>query len=112
MDSPADLPAPEGPVTTYVYDADNRLKFVQERMKDETVSAYFYEPTPDQFTFEHDKQKRLFLLTGKDGKVERFRDNPVRQLVVEPDPETGEMRPVTVLGKPTYIYLCREDRES
>jgi hypothetical protein len=42
---------------------------------------------------------------------ERFRDNPVRHLVVEPDPQTGEMRPVTERGQPAYFYLSREERE-
>ena len=64
------------------------------------------------FTFEHDKQKRLFVLTGPDGKTEHFRDNPTRHLMVEPDPETGEMRPVIEHGQPAYVYLCREERES
>ena len=27
------------------------------------------------------------------------------------DPETGELRPVIVRGKPAYIYPCREERE-
>jgi hypothetical protein len=35
------------------------------------------------------------LVTWPDGRTERFRDNPVRHLVVEPDPQTGGMRPVT-----------------
>jgi hypothetical protein len=46
-------------------------------------------------TLEHDTQKQLFVLTHPDGKTEHFRDNPARHLVIEPDPETGEMRPVT-----------------
>ena len=48
------------------------------------------EPTPlVPFAFEHDEQRRLFVLKRLDGKVEHFRDNPTRYLVVEPDPETG-----------------------
>ncbi len=46
-----------------------------------------------------------------DGRVERFRDKPARQLMVEPDPVTGELLPVIKAGHPTYIYLCREERE-
>ena len=38
-------------------------------------------------------------------------DNPTRFLCVEPDPETGAMRPVTKRGRPVYLYLCREERE-
>jgi hypothetical protein len=36
---------------------------------------------------------------------------PIRHLVVEPDPETGELKPVVERGSPTYLYLCREERE-
>ena len=46
-----------------------------------------------------------------DGTVEVWRDNPARFLCVEPDPETGAMRPVVQLGRPVYLYLCREERE-
>ena len=77
----------------------------------ETWYEYTIEPRPPSFTFEHDKQKRLFVLKWPDGKTERFRDNPARQLVVEPDPETGEMRPVVRRAQPVYLYLCREERE-
>ena len=46
-----------------------------------------------------------------DGTVEVFRDKPARHLVVGPDPATGEMKPVLKRGNPTYLFLCREDRE-
>jgi hypothetical protein len=36
---------------------------------------------------------------------------PARQLMVALDPETGELRPVIQRSQPTYIYLCREERE-
>ena len=77
----------------------------------ETWYKYLVEPDTPSFTFEHDKQKRLFVLTWSDGRTETFRDNPARLLMVEPDPETGEMRPVIRRGRPTYIYLSREERE-
>jgi hypothetical protein len=51
------------------------------------------------------------FLKWPDGKTEYFRDSPARQLMVEPDPQTGEMRPVTKRGQPVYAYLCREERE-
>ena len=35
----------------------------------------------------------MFIITKQDGSTELFRDNPVRYLVVEPDPQTGELRP-------------------
>jgi hypothetical protein len=76
--------------------------------------TYTYEivASPPAFSFEHDKQKRLFMITHEDGKTEHFRDNPARHLMVEPDPVTGEMKPVTKHGKPVCVYLCREEREA
>ncbi len=38
--------------------------------------------------------------------------NLARQLMVEPDPVTGELRPVTNRGWPVYMHLCREEREN
>jgi hypothetical protein len=94
LSEPRDVACDNGAiVTTYVY------------------SYSFVELRPPSFNFDHDKEKRLFVLTWPGGKIERFRDNPARQLMVEPDPETGEMRPVTKLGEPVYMYVCREERE-
>jgi hypothetical protein len=78
-----------------------------------TTYTYTYriEPRSTSFQFAHDKEKGLFTLTWPDGKIESFRDNPARQLVVEPDPETGELRPATRHGDPVYFYVCREERE-
>jgi hypothetical protein len=66
---------------------------------------------PSTFSFHHNKQKGVFVVTGADGKVQHFRDNPTRYLLVEPDPETGEVKPLTDNGKPVCVYLCREERE-
>jgi hypothetical protein len=98
---------------TYTYDSDNRLIMASERgtFVRITTNDGPAESRAEQFQFERDTQKRLFVLTGPDGKTERFRDNPTRYLVVEPDPETGAMRPVIMHGEPSYIYLCREERE-
>ena len=68
-------------------------------------------PPLPSFTLAHDLEKRVFLLTGPDGKTEVFRDNPTRYLSVAPDPQTGEMKPVMKYGRPTYLWLCREERE-
>jgi hypothetical protein len=80
-----------------------------------TTITFVYEcdsnRSEDSFTFEHDQQKRLFVLTGKDGKTEYFRDSPATYLLVEPDPETGNMQPVTKYGRPVVIHLCRKERE-
>jgi hypothetical protein len=76
-----------------------------------TTVTYGAEPPSPAFRFNHDKEKRLLVLTWPDGKTEHFRDNPIRQLVVEPDPVTGELRPAIKNGQPVFVYLCREERE-
>jgi hypothetical protein len=64
------------------------------------VMTYSYDcsadldPTPLP-RLEHDPAGRVFRLIAADGEVETFRDNPTRYLCVEPDPETGAMRPVS-----------------
>jgi len=68
-------------------------------------------PPPPSFTLAHDLEKRFFLLTGPDSRTEVFRDNPTRYLSVAPDPQTGEMKPFMKHGRPTYLWLCREERE-
>jgi hypothetical protein len=87
----------------------------------ETWYRYLVEPDTPAIVFEHVKRDRLFILTWPDGRTERFRDNPVRHLVVEPDPQTGEMRPVikpdsrltsTSAAKSESCELWTNDRES
>ena len=77
------------------------------------VVTYTYEfrEAPSHFCFVHDRTKGLFVLAKPDGTTEQFRDNPVAYLVVEPDPQTGELRPASKYGRPVYLYLCREQRE-
>ena len=77
-----------------------------------TTFTYGAEPPSPAFQFNHDKEKRLLVLTWPDGKTEHFRDNPMRQLVVEPDPATGELRPAIKNEQPVFVYLCREERET
>ena len=76
------------------------------------VSLYEIGEEPWQFTFTHDAAAGVYVLAIPDGATERFRDNLARHLVVERDPVTGELRPAVQRGQPTYIYLCREQRES
>jgi hypothetical protein len=76
-----------------------------------TTITYSFEEEPNRFDFVHDKAKGVFVLTGPDDITERFRDKPARYLVVEPDPDTGELRPAVKRGLPVYLYLCREERE-
>ena len=77
------------------------------------VVTYTYEvcEAPRHFSFAHDRTRGLYVVTGPDGTTELFRDNPVRYLVVEPDPQTGELQPAVKYGRPVYLYLCREQRE-
>jgi len=63
------------------------------------------------FEFEHDNDQGIFRLKWPDGETEVFRAKPIRYLVVKPDPDTGEVKPVVKCGLPTYLYLCREERE-
>ena len=88
-------------VTTFVYDARDR-QFALNLSEG---------PEDSEYTFEHDKEKGVFRLRWSDGEVEVFRDKPVRHLVLEPDPETGEFRPVVKRGRPAYLHLSREERE-
>jgi hypothetical protein len=69
------------------------------------------DPRTCAFNSLHDEQKRLFILTGTDGKTEYFRDNPAKYLMVEPDAQTGTMQPLFKFGRPSVVYLCREERE-
>jgi hypothetical protein len=108
-------PADPQPEFSHVDDDGDVLREVREATNADgsrvTTFVWSTKPRTLPFTFVHDQQKRLFILTWSDGTVERFRDNPARQLMVEPDPETGEMRPVIKHGKPAFVYLCREERE-
>jgi hypothetical protein len=80
----------------------------------EAVVTHNYEvrENPRQFSFDHDKAAGLFVIKKADGTVERFRDNPTRYLVVEPNRETGKLQPAVKQGQPVYLYLARQDRES
>jgi hypothetical protein len=75
--------------------------------------TYSYELSEESrlLSLVHDRPKGLYILTKPDGTTELFRDKPDRYLVVEPDPQTGELRPAAKRGQPVYLYLCREQRE-
>src|SRR5438105_3136018 len=109
-------PQPRSRVTTYVYDAADRVTVV----RDQTGPGPEPPPPPQEplpkpraalFDFEPDPEKGIFRIRWPDGETDGFRKQPVRYLVVEPDPETGEMKPIVKRGCPTYLYLCREERE-
>ena len=75
------------------------------------VTTFTYEAEPPspafQFQFSHDQEKRLLVLTWPDGKTEQFRDNPIRQLVVQPDPDsaTGEFARRSRTGS-RCLFIC------
>ena len=104
-------------ITAYTFDRGGALlateEFTEEQAREETRRLADVEATGlPPFRFEHDPAAPAFRITAADGTVEVFRDNPVRYLRVEPDPETGAMRPVMRRGRPVYLFLCREDPEA
>jgi hypothetical protein len=72
-------------------------------------------PPSPEWGWEHLPDKRLYALTEPEGEGDRnteyWRDYPIRYLVVEPEPETGKLRPSLKHGKPVYLWLCREEHE-
>jgi hypothetical protein len=104
-------------VSTMVYDAGPRSTAVRDRPQErwrqpsDTPGGAPEEKKPPPYTFEQDREKGVFRLLWSDGNVEVFRDKPVRYLAVEPDSNTGEMKPLLTHGLPTFLYLCREERE-
>jgi hypothetical protein len=86
---------PAGVTTTFHYDPEGSLSFVEA-------------PMPPGSSCEHDEAKRAFRVTTPDGKTAEFHDRAQRFLVVAPDPQTGRLSPVTSWGVPKVMYLCRE----
>jgi hypothetical protein len=122
MFGPRDFGQPR--ITTYMYDSSGRIvasispgpSFFEEQVTiqpDGRTGGEWLRPGEESppTQVDHDREKKLFRITGTDGKTEYFRDAPVRFLVVEPDPRTGEMKPAMLGGRPKYLYLCREERE-
>jgi len=110
--NPDQDPTPKRPAVNYTYDEAVASALGPESISGPQITTYTFQYYPPSFTFEHDARRRVFRLTHSEGKTECFRDNPTRYLVVEPHPESGEFRPATKHGKPTYLYLCREEREA
>ena len=109
-DEPHDPRDPYSGVTTYVYDSQGLRMSIDSGDGRGPVPAT---PAGRLFRWEHLPEKRLFGLTELYyEKTEYWRDNPTRYLVVEVDPSTGTIEPVTKRGKPVYLLLCREERET
>ena len=104
-------PAPQGPV--YSYESTPGMTTYTYVVKDdgEATGSPNASETAPPYTFEHDREKGVYRLKRSDGEVEFFRDKPARYLVLEPDCETGELRPVMTRGCLTYLYLWREELE-
>jgi hypothetical protein len=75
------------------------------------VTTYTYDAAPPTHRIEHDAEQRLFRITGPDGKTAAFRADPVRFLIAEADPQTGQPTPALKHGRPQFLILCREERE-
>src|SRR5262249_23179249 len=103
------------PGTGITYDASWRLTAICEGGTSEGgnrgITTFTYAYVKHKVAVEHDLEKRVYRLTGPDGKTEVFRDDVRRFLVVEPDRETGRMIPVIREGEPRILCLCREERE-
>jgi hypothetical protein len=108
---PANSPPPDDAPKTRPIEWRPVLYSCENDLGPLTTYTYLIEERPALFTFAHDMAKGVFVVSNHDGTTERFRDNPARQLLVERDPETGELRPAVKHGRPVYIYLCREQRE-
>ncbi len=82
MNSDTNARSPEDNIMTYTYDSDGMLILTSERITSLGITTYNdpAESPAKRLHSEHDRQNRLFILTGPDGKTERFRDNPVRDL--------------------------------
>jgi uncharacterized protein YifE (UPF0438 family) len=106
---------PREPGLSCTYDDGNRSDEMHEIANsfEDCITTYTYKikPLKRSSRFVQDRQKRLLTLTHSDGTVEHVRDYPAGLIAVEPDPETGEMHPVTKHGEPVYVYFCREERE-
>jgi hypothetical protein len=75
------------------------------------ITTYTYDAAPPTHRIEHDPQQRLFRITDPDGNTSAFRAEPVRFLIVEADPQTGQPTPALKHGRPQYLIVCREERE-
>jgi hypothetical protein len=67
---------------------------------------------PPPLRFEHDSDEQVFRLTAEDGTVEIVRDHPTRYLCVEPEAESGQLRPAMRRGRPVYVSHCWEEPEA
>ncbi len=109
-----DEPVRQPEVSVYTYGKAGRLEAVEHLTAEEWRRRQERGPAgedPPPVRFEHDPAAGVFRLTAADGSVEVFRDKPVRHLCVEPDAESGELRPVIKRGRPVFVWLCREERE-
>jgi hypothetical protein len=73
-----------------------------------TVFTYSCPQRAIPIQVEHDPKRRALRPFRPDGTTIAFRDQPVRFLVVEPDPNSGMLRPAVSMDKAKVVYLCPE----
>jgi hypothetical protein len=97
---------PQG--TDCSHDSTARLTARNYTLTDQgnAIERFTWSVSPPPYTFEHDRENGVFRLKWSDGRVEVFRDEPARYLVVEADRQSGELRPAIKRGHPTYLYTC------
>jgi hypothetical protein len=93
------------------YDAPRLISVSNSPDGQRTTLTYELRRQAPRVRVEPDREKRVFRVVEPTGKTAVFRDEAVPFLVVEPDAETGEMKPALRLGEPQVLYLCREERE-
>ena len=76
------------------------------------TATFVYDAGPPAFSFSHDTEKGLFILTWADGRIEKFRDKPCAgSFGSSPIPRPASCGRVIRNGLPVFLYLCREERE-
>jgi hypothetical protein len=107
-----DQPRPEGAPAAGSSSDEARLVQIVQRPRGPNVYYYQFPERPARVKVEHDPEKRVIRVIGPEGPPAVFRDQPVRFLVVEPNPQTGEISWVpNRCGEPKHLYLCREEPE-
>jgi hypothetical protein len=105
------LPEPEGAPKK---PAKRKVRRPIRSAVSEVVTTFTYDRSrpsardEPKWTVEHDPKKGVFRLTDPDGVTAVFRNKALRYLVLNPDPETGELAPVVLRGQPLFWYLCLE----
>ena len=92
-DADADSEQPGSDGTSAAGSSSDEARLVQIVQRSGGPNVYYYEfpDRPARVKVEHDREKRVIRVIERDGRTAVFREQPVRFLIVEPDPQTGEM---------------------